>query len=74
MIKELDAVVLAVDSPEHGLQKGDMGTVVHIFPEKKAYIVEFMTVTGRTIAVVTLEADQVRAPKPNEVKHARAIA
>jgi len=28
MIKELDQVVLKTDLPEHGLQQGDIGTVV----------------------------------------------
>ena len=28
MIRELDNVVLTVDLPEHGLKKGDVGTVV----------------------------------------------
>jgi Domain of unknown function (DUF4926) len=28
MIKELDTIVLAEDIPEHGLKRGDLGTVV----------------------------------------------
>ena len=39
MLAELDSVVLAVDLPEHGLSKGDLGTVVRALvtaPEYRA--------------------------------------
>ncbi len=53
MIKELDSVVLTVDLPEHRLQKGDIGTVV-LLHQKKGYEVEFMTLGGTTLAVISL--------------------
>jgi Domain of unknown function (DUF4926) len=31
MISELDMVVLTSDLSEHGLQKGDVGAVVHVY-------------------------------------------
>ena len=31
MISELDMVVLTRDLSEHGLQKGDVGTIVHVY-------------------------------------------
>jgi hypothetical protein len=66
MIKELDSVVLTTDLPEHGLSAGDIGTVV-------GCTVEFMTLAGRTIAVVTLLANQIRQIAKDEIAHARHV-
>ncbi len=54
MIKEHDRIVLLKDLPEDGLQAGDVGTVVHIHRQGEAFEVEFMTLDGGTVAVVTL--------------------
>ena len=59
MIRELDSVILTVDLPEHGLKKGDVGTVV-MMHHGAGYEVEFITLTGETIAVVSLAENQVR--------------
>jgi hypothetical protein len=53
MIRELDSVVLARDLPEHGLKRGDVGTVVLVHAGA-GYDVEFMTLDGETLAVVSL--------------------
>ena len=74
MIKEHDRVALIRDLAEFGLTKGDLGTVVHIYADGKAYEVEFMTLTGDTIAVVTLEAGDVRPTTTREIAHARQVA
>jgi hypothetical protein len=60
MIKERDRVVLKVAVPDEGLEPGDVGTVVHVDRDGRAYEVEFVTLDGCTAAVVTLEASQVR--------------
>ncbi|MGH2585688.1 MAG: DUF4926 domain-containing protein [Dehalococcoidia bacterium] len=60
--------------PEHGLQVGDVGTVVHVVQEGKAYLVEFFTLDGETIDVVMLEADQVRPAGGEEIAHARPLS
>jgi hypothetical protein len=73
MIKELDTVVLTTDLPEHRLAKGDMGTVVLVHEGGKGCTVEFMTLSGNTIAVVTLLADQVRQTDKDEIAHARSV-
>ena len=39
-----------------------------------AYEVEFVTLGGETIAVVTLSADAVRPITGREIAHARAVA
>ena len=74
MMKELDQVVLAADVPAQGLVVGDVGTVVLIYRDGQAYEVEFMTVEGKTVAVVTLEASQVRPVGQREIVHARELA
>jgi hypothetical protein len=71
MIKEHDIVVLTEDVPEEQLTAGDVGTVVHIDNNGEGYEVEFMTLTGRTIAVATLLARQVRAVNRQDVAHVR---
>ncbi len=73
MIKELDSVVLTTDLPEHGLKQGDVGTVVLIHQDGKGYEVEFVTLDGETVAVVSLLPVQVRPIGRREIAHARAV-
>ncbi len=74
MIKEHDRVVLKVPVPAEGLEAGDVGTVVHIYKDGQAYEVEFITLDGKTAAVVTLESAQVRPVGRREITHARELA
>ncbi len=74
MIDELDEVVLTCDVPDHGLAAGDIGTVVLVHDEGKGYEGEFMTLDGKTIAVATLRAEQMRPVQHDEIAHARSIA
>lgn len=74
MIEELSTVVLTVDLPEHDLRAGDLGTVVLVHQGGKGYTVEFTTLSGETIAVATLAADQVRSTRPNDIAHVRELA
>jgi hypothetical protein len=74
MIREHDCVVLTGDLPEHGLQAGDVRTVVHIHGAGAAYEVEFMTFTGRTMAVATVEASQCQPLSARDISHARNAA
>ena len=74
MINELDTVALLRDLPEHGLTKGDLGTIVHVYADGKAYEVEFMTLTGDTIGVLTLETGDIRPINEREIAHARQVA
>ena len=73
MINELDMVVLTTDLPEHGLKAGDLGTVVLVH-RHGGYEVEFMTLDGETVAVVSLSPDQVRPVGRREIVHARLVA
>ncbi len=72
MIRELDSVILTVDLPEHGLQKGDVGTVVLVH-RSGGYEVEFITLSGETLAVVSLSSEQVRPIGRREIAQARAV-
>ena len=73
MIKELDQVVLTTDLPQHGLQQGDIGTIVLVHRQGQGYEVEFITLAGDTVAVVSLAAGQLRTIGRREIAHARAI-
>ena len=74
MIKEHERVVLKVPVPAEGLETGDVGTVVHVYKDGEAYEVEFTTLEGKTAAVVTVEASQVRPVGRREITHARELA
>jgi hypothetical protein len=74
MIREHDCVVLTQDFAADGLKAGDVGTVVHIHPEATAYEVEFMTLTGQTVAVATVRAGQLRPVSARDVSHVRELA
>lgn len=73
MINELDRVVLKSAVPAEGLEAGDVGTVVHVYRDGLAYEVEFTTLEGKTAAVVTVEAAQVRPVRKREITHAREL-
>ena len=74
MIKEHDRIVLLKDLPEDGLQAGDVGTVVHIYRQGEAFEVEFMTLDGGTVAVITLLSSQIRAVSKRDIAHVRELA
>lgn len=74
MIQEHDCIVLTEDIPEEGLRAGDVGTVVHIHPEAAGYEVEFVTLTGRTVAMATVLPSQLRPVGPRDVTHVRELA
>lgn len=56
MITEHASVVLTENIPASGLEAGDVGVVVHVHREGKAYEVEFMSLDGGTVVIQTLEA------------------
>jgi hypothetical protein len=74
VIAELDLVALGRDMPEHGLRKGDVGTVVHRYEDGHAFAVEVTTGDGTTIAVLTLPLTDVRPLGSREILHAREVA
>ena len=72
MIKELDTIVLTSDLPELGLRAGDLGTVVLVY-KHAGYEVEFVTLDGETVAVISLTPEQVRPVGHREIAHARLV-
>ena len=63
-INNLEMVALLADKPEHGLQRGDVGTVVEVFEANQhhppGFIVEFVSEDGKTYAEVDIT-------DPNEI-------
>lgn len=73
MIQELDSVVITENIPNLKLVKGDIGTVVLVHHDGEGYEVEFMTLSGNTIAVATLFPQQIRMIHEMEIANARIL-
>ena len=73
-MREMDLVVLTRDVLDLGLRAGDIGTVVLVHQGGAGYEVEFSTLAGQTLAVVTLHAGDVRPVGDREIAHARQVA
>ncbi|MAS35903.1 MAG: DUF4926 domain-containing protein [Anaerolineaceae bacterium] len=71
MIKEFDQVVVLEDLPEYELKAGDLGTVVLIHGDHAGYELEIFSADGRTLAVVTVDASQVRPVNHRDILHVR---
>ena len=74
MIQELERVILTTNLPEHGLKTGDIGTVVLVHGQLKGFEVEFVSLDGETVAVMSLYPDQVRPIGRHEIANARPLA
>jgi Domain of unknown function (DUF4926) len=74
MIAELDRVALIKPLLVHGLEIGDVGTVVGVHAVGAGLTIEFLSLTGETLAIETVPADAVRPVQAREVTHARAVA
>ena len=73
MVTESDIVVLKKDIPDHKLQAGDVGTVVHVYANTKSFEVEFVNIRGETVALLTLECDDLRPMADWEILHVRGL-
>ena len=73
-IREHERVVLMADLAAEKLATGDVGTVVHVYEDGRAFEVEFVALDGESVAVVTLERAQVRPVAHPEITHARRVA
>jgi hypothetical protein len=73
MIKEHDRIVLTAPVPTEGLEVGDVGTVVHVYADGKAFEVEFTTLDGKTAAVATVEGLAVGPVTGHEITHSREL-
>ncbi len=66
----LDTIVLDRDLPEHGLRKGDLGSVVEVY-EPDGLEVEFVTASGRRAALLTLNDRDVRPASDDDLLSVR---
>ena len=73
-IKEHDRVGLTTELPGEKLATGDVGTVVHVHRDGKACEVEFVSLSGETIVILTLDLAQVGPVERREITHARSVA
>ncbi len=71
--KLLDTVVLERNLPEHGLHTGDLGAVVEVY-EPDGLEVEFVTASGKTQALVTLNVNDVRPVQDSDLIAVRSVA
>ena len=60
-IKLLDVVALTVDLPEYNLWRGQVGTVVEILADGRAFEVEFSDREGHTYESLGLRPEQIMA-------------
>jgi hypothetical protein len=68
----LDSVVLVHDIEEHGLRAGDLGTILRmVHPD--GLEVEFVTASGRTTALVSLNASDVRSIADTDLVAVRTV-
>ena len=68
----LDTVVLTHDLSDQGLRAGDLGAIVAIYPPA-GLEVEFVTASGRTSALVTLDASDVRPIADTDLVAVRSL-
>lgn len=73
MFEELDTVALTHDLDEYALKKGDIGAVVYSYRDREAFEVEFVRGDGKTIALLTLSKQDIRAIGGKEVMHVRQL-
>jgi hypothetical protein len=71
MLAEHSMVVLNRDVLDAGLHAGDVGAVVHVYQQGVAYEVEFVDGDGATVALMTLDATDVRPIAGGELLHTR---
>jgi hypothetical protein len=73
-MNEFDLVVLQEDTGNGRLKQGDVGTVLTVYGEGKGFEVEFVTLTGETVAIEILLPHQIRSVRSSEVMAVRDTA
>lgn len=71
--RELETVVLTRDMPDAGLRAGDLGAIVQVYAPD-AVEVEFVTASGKTLALQTLSVDDVRTVRDDDLLAVRPAA
>ena len=70
-MNEFDLVVLQDNTTNERLEVGDVGTILTVYNDGKAFEVEFVTLTGESVAVETLLPHQIRTVRASEVMAVR---
>ena len=73
MFKLLETVALTHDIPAAGLRRGDLGAIVEVLASD-AIEVEFVAASGRTQALLTLGATDVRQVGDQDLIAVRSLA
>ena len=76
MFKEHEQIVLTADvlgDEGEDLKPGDVGTIIHFHPGKEAFVVEFLSLEGGTLAIATVLSSQVRPVTGADLTHARTV-
>lgn len=74
MFKEHEQIVLiagVIGDEGEELEPGDVGVVIHIHPNDEAFVVEFMSLDGGTVAIATVLPSQARAATGADLVHVR---
>ncbi len=71
MLTEHNRVVLTDDIADTDLKAGDVGTIVHVYPNAKVFEVEILALDGNTAALATVLPSQVRPVARTDITHAR---
>ncbi len=67
--RDLERVQLRHDVPEHGLRRGEKGTVTHVFDTANAYLVEFVNpADGSTRAEIEVDVEDIAPAQPARVR------
>ncbi|MDO8629002.1 MAG: DUF4926 domain-containing protein [Phycisphaerales bacterium] len=59
MLREHDVVTVTEDITGEGIVRGDVGIIVHCYPDQDAYEVEILDEQGKTKGVVTVMGDRL---------------
>ena len=59
MLREHDVVTVTAELPDQALAVGDVGAVVHCYPQTDTYEVEFLDERGRSKGVVTVSGEHL---------------
>jgi hypothetical protein len=66
--RDLERVQLRRDLPEHGLKRGERGTITHVFDAANAYLVEFVNPEdGSTRAEIEVNIEDIAPARPARV-------
>lgn len=72
-MQELERAALTQDLPDYGLKAGDIGMIVHIYGDHAGYEVEFVTLSGELVALVSVYPSQIRPIEQDEIASARRV-